>query len=289
VTGEHRAPPSTLFDGYAFDLDGTVYLGDAALPGAIETIGRIRQAGRPVVFVTNNPLASAEDYAGKLRGLGVDATTADVVTATHALVSYLKSARPEARLLVLGETLLLDILSAAGFALTAEPAAADVVVVSFDRTFDYAKLLAAYRAVRLFGARLVATNPDPYCPTPDGGLPDCAAMLAAVQACTGAVAEAVVGKPSRHMAAAVLDRLGVAAAGAAIVGDRLSTDVVMARNAGMASVLVLTGATSPSDLATADAAVLPDYVIQTLPQLLAGVPIRHEAATARQRRDLERA
>jgi phosphoglycolate/pyridoxal phosphate phosphatase family enzyme len=278
-----------LFDGYAFDLDGTVYLGDTALPGAIETIGHIRQAGRPVVFVTNNPLHSAEDYAGKLCGLGIEASTADLVTATNALVSYLKSACPQARLLVLGETLLLDTLSAAGFALTTEPPAADMVVVSFDRTFDYAKLLAAYRAVRLHGARLVATNPDPYCPTPDGGLPDCAAMLAAVQACTGAVAEAVVGKPSRHMAAAVLDRLGVSAARAVLVGDRLGTDTAMARSVGMASVLVLTGATSPSDLEAAEASMLPDYVIQTLPQLLLGIPIRHEAATARERRNLERA
>jgi ribonucleotide monophosphatase NagD (HAD superfamily) len=139
-------------------------------------------------------------------------------------------------------------MAAAGFGLTDQPGAADVVVVSFDRTFDYAKLLAAYRAVRLHGARLVATNPDPYCPTPDGGLPDCAAMLAAVEACTGATAEAIVGKPSRQMAAAVLDRLGTGAAGAAgaaMVGDRLATDMAMARGAGMTGVLVLTGATSP--------------------------------------------
>jgi HAD superfamily hydrolase (TIGR01450 family) len=165
VTAGQPGPPSTLFDGYAFDLDGTVYLGDTPLPGAIETIRQIRQAGRPVVFVTNNPLHSAADYAGKLRNLGVEATTPDIVTATDALVSYLKSSCQQARLLVVGETLLLDTLSAAGFSLTQDPAAADVVVVSFDRTFDYAKLLAAYRAVRLRGARLVATNPDPYCPT----------------------------------------------------------------------------------------------------------------------------
>jgi HAD superfamily hydrolase (TIGR01450 family) len=288
------APP--LFDGYAFDLDGTVYLGDAALPGAVETIGRIRQAGRPVVFVTNNPLHTAEDYACKLRGLGVEATSADLVTATDALVSYLKTASPHGPLLVLGETLLLRTLSAAGFALTTDAAVADVVVVSFDRTFDYAKLLAAYRGVRLHGARLVATNPDPYCPTPDGGLPDCAAMLAAVQACTGAVAEAVVGKPSRHMAAALLERLGVAAAGAVMVGDRLSTDIVMARNAGMTGVLVLTGATSPTDLAAARPSRLPDYVVETLPELLLGAPIRRstgtdptETAAARETRNLERA
>ena len=91
------------------------------------------------------------------------------------------------------------------------------------------------------------------------------------------------------MAAAVLDRLGQTAAGSAMVGDRLSTDMVMARNAGMAGVLVLTGATSPADLAASDASALPDYVIQTLPELLLGVPIRHEAASARERRSLDRA
>jgi HAD superfamily hydrolase (TIGR01450 family) len=298
VIGQLPGAPPALFDGYAFDLDGTVYLGDAALPGAVETIGRIRQAGRPVVFVTNNTLHTAEDYAGKLQGLGVQATSADIVTATDALVSYLKTASPHGPLLVLGETPLLCTLSAAGFALTTDAAVADVVVVSFDRTFDYAKLLAAYRAVRLHGARLVATNPDPYCPTPDGGLPDCAAMLAAVQACTGSVAEAVVGKPSLHMAAALLDRLGVAAAGAVMVGDRLSADMVMARNVGMTGVLVLTGATSPTDLAAAEPSRLPDYVIETLPELLLGVPIRPssgpsidptEAAAARETRNLERA
>jgi HAD superfamily hydrolase (TIGR01450 family) len=289
VTAERYGPPPKLFDGYAFDLDGTVYLGDTPLPGAVDALGRIREAGRPVVFVTNNPLRSAESYAGKLRSLGVEATAADVVTATDVLVSYLTSAWPQAQLLVLGEKLLLDTLSTAGFALTFDPAVADVVVVSFDRTFDYAKLLAAYRAIRLHGASLVATNPDPYWPTPDGGLPDCAAMLAAVEACTGAVAEAIVGKPSRYMAAAVLERLGVAAAGAAMVGDRLSTDMVMARSAGMVGVLVLTGATNPADLAAAEASALPDYVIQQLPELLLGLAIQHEAASARETRNLERA
>ena len=107
------------------------------------------------------------------------------------------------------------------------------MVVSFDRSFDYDKLTRAYRAVNA-GAVIVATNPDPYCPTPDGGLPDCAAMLAALEACTGARAEAIVGKPSRQMAEAFLDRLGVPAERAAVVGDRLMTDVAMGQRLGMA-------------------------------------------------------
>jgi NagD protein len=142
----------------------------------------------------------------------------------------------------------------------------EVVVVSFDRTFDYNKLQVAFDAVR-GGARIVATNPDAYCPTPDGGgLPDCAAMLAAVEASTGVRAEAIVGKPSLHMAATLADRLGVPASETLLVGDRLATDIRMANEAGMASALVLTGASGPEEaLASADR---PDYVIQHLGELL---------------------
>jgi ribonucleotide monophosphatase NagD (HAD superfamily) len=114
----------------------------------------------------------------------------------------------------------------------------EVVVVSF----DYRKLKVAFDAVR-GGARIVTTNPDAYCLTPDGGLPDCAAMLAAIEASTGAYAEAIVGKPSPHMAAALLDHLGVPARDTLLVGHRLATDVRMANEAGMVSALVLTGAT----------------------------------------------
>jgi ribonucleotide monophosphatase NagD (HAD superfamily) len=154
------------------------------------------------------------------------------------------------------------------------PEAADLVVVSWDRTFDYAKLTAAFRAVRA-GARLVATNPDPFCPTPDGDLPDCAAMLAAIEASTGATAEAVVGKPSAHMAAALVDRLALPADDTLLVGDRLLTDVRMAQEAGMHSALVLTGATGPEALTRSP--VVPDYVLAGVAEIL---PADHAAHTA---------
>jgi ribonucleotide monophosphatase NagD (HAD superfamily) len=170
--------------------------------------------------------------------------------------------------LTVAEPLVDETLAAAGIAVTTEPAAAGVVVVSFDRTFSYAKLLAAYRAVRHFGAVIVATNPDPFCPTPDGGLPDCAAMLAAVEACTGARAEAVMGKPSEHMAAELLRRLAVPAGEAAVVGDRISTDVALARVLGMTSVLVLSGATTAEEAATSPRR--PDYVVGGIAALLPG-------------------
>ncbi len=260
------ARPERVYPGYVFDLDGTVYLGDALLPHAVETIRELRRRGSRVVYVTNKPLETADDYARKLTHLGLPTTRADVVTSVDALVVYLRREHPQATLLAVAEQSAIDELSAAGFTLTTTPSQAQLVVVSFDRTFDYEKLNAAFQAVRYGGAAIVATNPDPYCPTPEGGIPDCAAMLAAIEACSGAKAEAVVGKPSVHMARALLDRLTMSAQDVAVVGDRLLTDMAMARSLGMTGILVLTGATHADSLLGAP--VQPDYLIDWLSELL---------------------
>jgi HAD superfamily hydrolase (TIGR01450 family) len=254
------------FAGYAFDLDGTVYLGDALLPCASEVIRDIRAGAGRVVFVTNKPLETAADYAAKLTALGIPSGSEDIVTALDSLHLYLDEHHRGATVLPVAEPLVSEMLRGWGHSIAMDPEDAVVVVVSFDRTFDYAKLNAAYRAIRLHGAALIATNPDPYCPTPDGGLPDCAAMLAAIEACTGVRAEAVLGKPSSHMARAVLERLGVPASDAVLVGDRLGTDIAMAKALGLSGVLVLSGATTAADVDGAQ--VKPDYVIERLDQLL---------------------
>jgi HAD superfamily hydrolase (TIGR01450 family) len=259
-------PITRSFAGYAFDLDGTLYIDDVLLPGAAETISTIRSGGGRVAFVTNKPLETAADYAAKLTRLGVPAEADDVVTSIDALVLYMQGRHRHARVMAIAEPPVIASLRAAGFAVTDDPGATDVVVVAFDRSFDYGKLTAAYRAVRLHGAVIVATNPDPYCPTADGGIPDCAAMVAAIEACTGAKAEATVGKPSPHMAAAVLERLQVPAGSAVMVGDRLATDVMMARSNGLTAVLVLTGATKRDDLASSS--IRPDYAIESLHELV---------------------
>jgi HAD superfamily hydrolase (TIGR01450 family) len=260
--------PGRFFGGYALDLDGTVYLGDALLPHAARTIQGIRDAGSRLVFLTNNPLHSPASYADRLTALGVPASEAEIVTPLAVLSSYLRARHAGAAVLTVAEPLVDATLATAGFAVTTDPASADVVVVSFDRTFSYAKLLAAYRAVRHHGAAIVATNPDPFCPTPDGGLPDCAAMLAAVEACTGARAEAVMGKPSIHMGTELLRRLAVEPADAVIVGDRLSTDVAMSVPLGMTSVLVMSGATTADEVSRSP--MQPDFVITGLADLLPG-------------------
>lgn len=270
--------PDQLYKGYVFDLDGTVYLGDELLPGAGEALTQLKRRSR-VVYLTNKPLQMPADYAAKLTRLGVETSPEEVVSSTDALVLYLAKHAPAARLFVIGEPPLVELLSSTGYEVVDGAEGVEVVVVSFDRTFDYHKLQVAFDAVRR-GARIVATNPDAYCPTPEGGLPDCAAILAAVEASTGARAEAVVGKPSPHMAATMLDRLGVPARDTLLAGDRLTTDVRMANEAGIASALVLTGATGLDEaLHSPDR---PDYIIRGLDELIpAGSPLAHARSNPR--------
>lgn len=275
--------PDRLFDGYVFDLDGTVYLGEELLPGAKETLAALKERSS-LVYLTNKPLEMPADYAAKLTRLGVDTRPEDVISSTDALLLYLERHAPGARLFVVGEEPLIQLLTSAGYDVVQEAEGVQVVVVSFDRTFDYRKLQVSFDAVRA-GARIVATNPDAYCPVPGGGgLPDCAAMLAAIEASTGVRAEAIVGKPSPHMALTLLDRLGVPARDTLLVGDRLATDIRMANEAGMASALVLTGATGLEEVV--DSPVRPDYVIEHLGALLPREDEPRAAARAPDERDL---
>lgn len=255
------------YAGFVFDLDGTIYLDEVLLPGAAAALTGVRERQAPHVFVTNKPLERSAAYAGLLTRLGIPTASEQVVSSLDALVLYLGTTAPRARVFCVAEPLVAAVLTEAGHHVVpiVEAELADIVVVSFDRTFDYEKLHAAYRAIGS-GARIVATNPDRFCPTADGGLPDCAAMLAAVEACTGARAEAVVGKPSRHMAKAALDRLALPPERVLLVGDRLGTDIAMAAAAGMASALVLSGDSQVEDLASTD--LRPTYLLDTIAGLL---------------------
>jgi NagD protein len=258
-------PPDHIFRGYVFDLDGTVYLGEALLPGARRTIEVLRAVGSRVVFLSNKPLQTRADYAAKLTCLGVSTTPDEVINSSWVLTRWLAQEAAGAALFVIGEPPLLKELQAAGFRLTEEPEEIEFVVASFDRTFNYRKLQIAFDAVRA-GARIVATNADRYCPTPEGGLPDAAAVIGAIEGCTGRTVEVVVGKPSPITVRAILDRLQLPARDCIMVGDRLETDIRMGQEAGMATAVVLTGVTTPDLLATSR--IQPDYVLERLDELL---------------------
>ena len=251
--------------GWLFDLDGTVYLGEALIPGADEVVAALRAEGRHVAFLSNKPLATRRDYADKLTRLGIPASPEQVVNSSIVLARHLQRLDPGAPLFVIGEPPLIGELRDHGFEIRTD---ADVrwVVIAFDRTFDYAKLNTALQAVRRHDARLIATNPDRTCPVEGGEIPDCAGMMAAVEAVTSKNVEVVVGKPSPIILQVALEALGVAAADCVIVGDRLETDIAMGKRLGLATVLVLTGVTRPEDPRPSE--LRPDLVLPSVRALL---------------------
>jgi len=255
-----------MYSAYLFDIDGTIYLGDVLLPGAARTVEALRADGRRTIFLSNNPTRTREQYAAKLTHLGIPTPKDDIVTSSFVLVRWLQQAAPGARLYVVGEEPLERDLREAGFLLSETAGEIEIVVASFDRTFVYRKLQVAYDAIRA-GARLVGTNPDRYCPTPNGGQPDAAAIIAAIEACTGVVCDPIVGKPSPIMVSTILSLLDQPADRCMIVGDRLETDIRMGLEAGMATCLVLTGDATREKLAASG--MKPTLVLDQIDGLLA--------------------
>jgi NagD protein len=250
---------------FVFDLDGTIYLGERVIPGAPEVIAELRQWGCGVVFLSNKPLEQRHVYAQKLETLGIPASVDQVINSSLAMTRYLVREMPGATVFAIGEQPLLDELAAAGFPLSEDPHEIDVVIASFDRTFDYRKLDIGFRALRS-GARFFATNADRTCPIEGGELPDAAAVIGALEGCSGRELELVVGKPSSVILELALEQLGVPAEQCLMVGDRLETDILMGNQAGMATAVVLTGVTQRQDIAAAPAS--PDYVLDSVADLL---------------------
>ncbi len=258
------------FGAYLFDLDGTVYLGPELIAGADRAVASLRAAGRYVRFLSNKPIATAASYADKLSALGIPTPAAHVLNSSQALAYYLAREMPGARVYAIAELPVLNDLTAAGMSVVTDPRQTDVVVVSWDREFSYAKLDTALQALR-HGARLVATNPDVTCPMPGGTVvPDCGTLVAAVEACSGRQVEAYAGKPSLVMAEMALAQLPCAAHECLMVGDRVTTDILFGHNAGMATALVLTGVGRGTPLAEAPAQ--PDFVLDSIADLCLATP-----------------
>ncbi|HET8531252.1 MAG TPA: HAD-IIA family hydrolase [Methylomirabilota bacterium] len=256
--------PRLPYRGWLFDLDGTIYRGERLIPGADATIAALREAGRRVAFLSNKPLQTRAEYAAKLTRLGVPAAPDDVINSSLVLARYLRDRDPGAPVFVIGEPPMREEMAAHGFEVRPDERVR-WVVIAFDRTFDYAKLNTALQAVKQ-GARLIATNPDRTCPVEGGEIPDCAGMIAAVEAVTDRKVETIVGKPSPIILEVALTALGVAAGDAAIVGDRIETDIVMGRRLGLGTVLVLSGVTRADDPRIA--AVAPDHVVRSVRDLV---------------------
>ena len=262
--------PDRLYDGYVFDLDGTIYLGDELLPGAKRLILKLRELGKRVIFLSNNATKDPGMYAEKLGGLGLKTPASEIVNTVVTMTEWLLREYPEATVFPISEEPLKDAISEAGIRMSEDPEEIDIVIASYDRTFDYRKLQIAFDAIWFYGrAMLVTTNPDRYCPFPGGrGEPDAAAIVAAIEACTGAKCQVNVGKPDPIMLERVIDLIGLDAKECVMSGDRLYTEIQMAKGAGMPSAIVLTGETTEEDLAGEPVENLPDYVLKRIDQLI---------------------
>jgi arabinose operon protein AraL len=250
-----------MFKGFIFDLDGTVYLGDKLIPGADRVIRLLREKGRKIIFLSNKPIQTREDYASKLTRLGIPTQPTEVVNSTLVMTNYLKKDAPQAKLFVVGETPFVEELRKAGFTIAEEPREIEYVVVAFDRTFDYRKLNTAFQAIKL-GAHFVATNPDRTCPVEGGEIPDCAGMIAAIEAVTQKKVEVIVGKPSPLIVQAALEVMGLRPDDCILIGDRLETDIKMGRESGIATGIVLTGVTDEKTLK--ESPIHPDFIFQSI-------------------------
>ncbi len=161
--------PERLYDGYVFDLDGTIYLGEELLPGARRLVLALRELDRRVVFLSNNPTKNPGMYAEKLTGLGLETSPAEIVNPVVTMTRWLLQNHPDATVFPIAEEPLKGALRGAGIQVSEDPAEIDVVIASYDRSFDYRKLQIAFDAIWFHGrAMLVTTNPDRFCPLPGG-------------------------------------------------------------------------------------------------------------------------
>ncbi|MFH5182030.1 HAD-IIA family hydrolase [Paenibacillus sp. TAB 01] len=252
--------------GYVFDLDGTIYLGDKMIEGAAEVIRVLRERGDRVVFLSNKPIATRQSYAEKLTKMGIPTQVEDVLNSSLIVARYLKKrVQSGDRVFVIGEAPIHDELREHGISLTDDCEKPDYVVLSWDRQFTYDKLNIVYQAA-MNGSKIIASNPDATCPLDSGQIPDTGTFIAALEAATGKSIDLVAGKPSLIAAEAAVEHLGLSYADCFMIGDRLETDIRMGNEAGMASVLVLTGVTT-KEMAE-QSPDRPKYVLNTIKEIV---------------------
>ncbi|MGQ9601283.1 MAG: HAD-IIA family hydrolase [Candidatus Bipolaricaulia bacterium] len=252
------------YRAFLIDLDGVLIRGSLPLPGAAEALERLRELGGKVLIFSNNSTRSRRAFAQRLQGLGFAIESEEVVNSAYILGQRLLELSGPSRAFMIGEEGLKEELELAGHHLVG-PEEADFLVVGMDRQLTYEKLRQALRALRR-GARFLAANADPTFPTPEGEVPGAGAIVGAITG-MGFPPEEVVGKPSPIAFRVALQAAGVSnARNCLVIGDRLETDILGAREAGLDSALVLTGVTSREELERSP--ICPTWVAASLAELV---------------------
>jgi NagD protein len=231
---QHREIRSWLMD-----MDGVLVHEQSAIPGAGPFLARLRELGLPFLVLTNNSIYTRRDLAARLRAIGLDVPEEAIWTSALATADFLQRQRPNGTAFVIGEAGLTTALHDAGYTLSDR--SPDYVVLGETRTYSFERITLAIRLI-VNGARFIATNPDPTGPSAEGPLPATGSVAALISRATG-VDPYFVGKPNPLMMRSALNALDAHSETSAMVGDRMDTDVVSGLEAGMHTVLVLTGIT----------------------------------------------
>jgi 4-nitrophenyl phosphatase len=252
--------------GAILDVDGTVLRGDDALPGAKSGLSALANASVRRVFFSNNPTKPPAAYERRFDRAGIEVAADEVLTAGVSTTRHLAVEHSDDAIYVVGERGLVEQVEAAGLSVVTEPRAADVILVSLDRDFDYDALASVSRALDDDDdVAFLGTDPDLVIPTAEGDVPGSGAIVNAIGGVVGRTPDAYLGKPSALARRLALSRLDVPAERCLVVGDRLDTDIALGADAGMTTALVRTGVTDDADLAEAD--LTPDYVLDSLADL----------------------
>jgi NagD protein len=247
--------------GYLIDMDGVLYRGHELIPGADRFVQQLRHRDIPFRFLTNNSQRTRLDVVTKLARMGIEVEEEHIFTCAMATARFLAQQHPNGTAFVIGEGGLLTALHQNGYAIVDHDP--NYVVVGEGRTFNLELVEAAVRML-VAGAKLIATNLDPNCPTPSGLRPGCGAMVAMLEAATGIKAFSV-GKPSPVMMRAARKELGLATDETTMIGDTMETDILGGVQLGFHTVLVLSGGTQPEDLARY--AYRPEVVVNSIAEL----------------------
>lgn len=250
---------------YLFDMDGTLYLGDRLYPFTIDLLGRIRETGGRYLFMTNNSSKSVEDYIRKLDRLGIPSTREDYITSAQATAWYLLRHHADKPLYVCGTASFKEELRLAGLTVTEDADRAECIVMGFDTELTFQKLWDISRLLLTRDIPYIATNPDYVCPTEFGSVPDCGSVCDMIYNATKK-RPLVIGKPEALMPKLAMERWGVSPAETCCVGDRIYTDIRSGLNAGITTLLVLSGETTREILDAS--AVKPHFVLKDAGQIL---------------------
>jgi len=223
------------------DMDGVLVHEEQAIPGADRFLARLRELGRPFLVLTNNSIYTRRDLSARLRLSGLEVPEQSIYTSALATASFLKDQRPAGSAYVIGEAGLTTALHEAGYTLTER--SPDYVVLGETRIYSFGRITQAIRLIA-DGARFIATNPDPTGPSTEGPLPATGSVAALISRATG-VDPYYVGKPNPLMMRSALNTIDAHSETTAMIGDRMDTDIVAGLEAGLHTVLVLSGVTTP--------------------------------------------